>query len=133
MLKRRLTGHAALVTDAAFRVREPDILCSSSADGTIRLWDLSVESSTPILTLRPPEGQAWTIDLCPTRAEVVCTDSAGTTSRFQLRWFNQHIEGNLVAQWEKYRKTLNEKIDESVITGLGTQLRKDADSLSSPK
>jgi len=123
-LRRRLTGHASLVTDAAFRPREDNILCSSSADGTVRLWDLAAESNTPILTLTPPGGLAiWTLDLCPKHSELVCTDTSGSTHRYLLRWFNQHIEGNLASKYGLYKDRLEERLPASEVGELAQALR----------
>lgn len=129
-LRRRLTGHASLVTDAAFRPREDNILCSSSADGTIRLWDLAAESNTPILSLEPPGGLAiWTLDLCPKHSELVCTDTSGTTHRYLLRWFNQHIEGNLGSKYGFYKDQVGGRLSEVEAGELAQALRRGTGSI----
>lgn len=97
-LVRQLSGHGGLVTDLAFRPGEPDVVASAGADGTLRLWDLSLPIDTPVLTLGGFGGwEVWALDFHPRGTRLLGTNSRGLTVIWDLRYFNRHIGGNLRA------------------------------------
>lgn len=113
-LERSLDGHRGLVTDLAFRPKEPNILASSGADGEVMLWDLSMPHDTPVLTLDALDGwEVWALDFDPKGRRLLATNSVGTTVIWDLRHFNRHIGGNMLSWIAQHRGQLGEKFDEA--------------------
>ncbi len=111
-LERSLDGHRGLVTDLAFRPKEPDILASSGADGQVMLWDLSVPHDTPVLTLEALDGwEVWHLTFDPPGRRLIATNSDGTSVIWDLRHFNRHIGGNMLAWIEQHRAQLGDPFD----------------------
>ena len=56
-----LTGHGAAVTDVTIPLpHEPWLVCSSSLDGTVRLWDAASRLSSRELRQQDPVKSFWT-------------------------------------------------------------------------
>lgn len=112
-LDRRLDGHRGLVTELKFRPGEPMILASSGGDGRVMLWDLSIDQNTPVMTLDGGEGwEFWSMDFDRSGRKLVATNAPGTSIVWNLRYFNRHIGGNMLAQIHAHRDSLGEKLNE---------------------
>jgi serine/threonine protein kinase/WD40 repeat protein len=109
-----LTGHRGLVSGLAFRPGEPIILAGCGSDGTIRLWDLSEDSPTPVLNIGGFDDQPlWSLSFHGKGRRLAATDVKGQTVIWDLRHFNRHIGGNMPAQIERHRAALGSALDPS--------------------
>jgi WD40 repeat protein len=101
--RRSFSGHQGFIHDLTFRTNEPQTLVSSSADGTVRYWDLDRETEQNVLTLTTDNGyDAMCVQFNPQRPEFLLADGQGRVVRVHTRYFNRHIGGNFRAQLERF-------------------------------
>ncbi len=92
-----LTGHSSAIWDLALRPGHPDHLATTSADGTVRLWQLS----TGRLLLLLGEVAGWetmSADFSRDGRQLLITSADGRARCIDLRESFECVEGNLSYQ-----------------------------------
>lgn len=121
---RTLTGHNGFITDLRFRPNEPSILISSSADGTVRLWDLDWPSAPSALILDAVPGtDAVNADSFAGGRGLAIGTAAGQVHLLDLRHFNRHIGGNMDHQLSRQSSRLGVRFDAELLAKQGELLR----------
>lgn len=86
-----LQAHRQLVYSAAWAPRSPGMLCSSSADGSVALWDLrTADSQKPALVFRASTTEVLSADWSKYDCNVLATGSIDSSvSLWDIRQVGQ--------------------------------------------
>ncbi len=92
-----LTGHSSATWDLALRPGHPDHLATTSADGTVRLWQLST-GRLLLLLGEVGEWETTSADFGPDGRRLLITSADGSARSIDLRESLECVEGNLSYQ-----------------------------------
>ncbi|MGH7131758.1 MAG: protein kinase domain-containing protein [Phycisphaerales bacterium] len=95
-----LEGHSGLIVDAVLSPRDPDILASSSADGTVKLW--SIADRQNLMSIELFQGwDALTLAFDPSGRTLAVASATGQIALVDMDHFQRHIAGNTLFQVER--------------------------------
>jgi WD40 repeat protein len=103
-----LEGHQGTVWSVAFVPGDEDLLASSAADGTIKLWSLSLGRN--VATLQAYEGDALTVSVGPAGRRLVAAGAGADVLVWDLAHFERHMAGNLQYQMGQFTPELGGEI-----------------------
>ena len=108
----------------AYHPRDPRLLASASADGTVRLWD--IEEQRSLVSLTPFDGyDAVTVAFSPDGKSLVVSGAHETVAVYDLTYYDRHIAGHIEYQIERLRPELGDTIqDERLLAWRDEVLRR---------
>jgi WD40 repeat protein/serine/threonine protein kinase len=98
-LVRTLAGHSQIVT--ALSIANTHLVASASADGTAKLWDL--DSDACLATFDARSGSTDNLLLGADGRTLITVHSDGSLRRWDLVYFDRHIQGNMEFQRARRR------------------------------